>query len=153
MHLNSSRICELINLPLFFRIVERRSAQRNFQLIVITHDKDFIDKLSGIERVEHYIEVIRNERFVQFFCSSTSIFSMYIEFTFQFFCRRGKSQVFKREFWFNSYAYVVSTSYIEYKIFKNVLFSVFSCRTCYLLNFCIFSWFFLFRRNVLILFV
>lgn len=60
----------ILFISIFFfspRIVERRSAQRNFQLIIITHDKDFIDKLCGVEKVEHYIEVVRNERFVHFF--------------------------------------------------------------------------------------
>lgn len=51
-----------------YRIVEKRSAQRNFQLLVITHDEDFLKKLFRVEKVEHYLEVKRDNRWVSLGC-------------------------------------------------------------------------------------
>ena len=41
-------------------IVTKRSVQRNFQLVVITHDEAFIEELSRGGGVEHYLEVSRD---------------------------------------------------------------------------------------------
>ena len=43
-------------------IVNKRSGQRNFQLVVITHDEDFIDALSRCDKVGHYQKVSRDHR-------------------------------------------------------------------------------------------
>ncbi|KAK9365837.1 AAA domain-containing protein [Lipomyces kononenkoae] len=43
-------------------IIETRRAQRNFQLIVITHDEDFLRYMNGSDYCEYYFRVSRNER-------------------------------------------------------------------------------------------
>ncbi|KAK9464743.1 AAA domain-containing protein [Lipomyces arxii] len=43
-------------------IIEARSAQKNFQLIVITHDENFLRYMSGSKYCEHYFRVSRDER-------------------------------------------------------------------------------------------
>merc|ERR1719184_307896 len=43
-------------------LVTKRSVQRNFQLIVITHDNDLIELLSKSEQVDNYFKVSRNIR-------------------------------------------------------------------------------------------
>ncbi|XKL64892.1 hypothetical protein PGB90_004978 [Kerria lacca] len=43
-------------------IVERRLVQRNFQLIIITHDEEFLKRLFTVEKVEKYLEVKRDNR-------------------------------------------------------------------------------------------
>lgn len=51
--INIESLCEALN-----RIVEEREGQRNFMLIVITHDEDFINSLG---RVMSYTRVSRDE--------------------------------------------------------------------------------------------
>jgi len=41
-------------------IVEKRSRQTNFQLIVISHDNDLVEMLGKSDQVEHYFRVSRN---------------------------------------------------------------------------------------------
>ena len=43
-------------------LVAKRSTQRNFQLIVITHDEELIDHLSRIDQVDYYYRVSRDEK-------------------------------------------------------------------------------------------
>jgi len=43
-------------------LVDKRSNQRNFQLVVITHDEDFITDLSRCDRLEYYQRVSRNQK-------------------------------------------------------------------------------------------
>merc|ERR1712059_151208 len=43
-------------------IVTRRAQQRNFQLVVITHDEEFIELLSRCGQLQHYQKVSRNSR-------------------------------------------------------------------------------------------
>ena len=43
-------------------LVAKRSAQKNFQLIVITHDDDLIDQLSRMDQVDYYYKVSRDEK-------------------------------------------------------------------------------------------
>ena len=43
-------------------LVLKRSQQRNFQLVVITHDEDFIEQLSRCDAVQHFQRVSRNHR-------------------------------------------------------------------------------------------
>ena len=43
-------------------LVMKRSQQRNFQLVVITHDEDFIEQLSRCDAVQHFQRVSRNQR-------------------------------------------------------------------------------------------
>jgi len=43
-------------------IVTRRAAQSNFQLVVITHDEDFIEQLSRCGALTHYQKVSRNAK-------------------------------------------------------------------------------------------
>eukprot|EP00090_Calanus_glacialis_P008475 TRINITY_DN16831_c0_g1_i1.p1 TRINITY_DN16831_c0_g1~~TRINITY_DN16831_c0_g1_i1.p1 ORF type:complete len:1318 (-),score=560.98 TRINITY_DN16831_c0_g1_i1:78-3809(-) len=43
-------------------IAIKRAAQRNFQLVVITHDEEFIEQLSRCDQIQHYQKVSRNAR-------------------------------------------------------------------------------------------
>ena len=43
-------------------LVAKRSAQKNFQLIVITHDEELIDHLSRIDQVDYFYRVSRDEK-------------------------------------------------------------------------------------------
>jgi len=43
-------------------IANKRAAQRNFQLVVITHDEEFIEQLSRCDQIQHYQKVSRNAR-------------------------------------------------------------------------------------------
>merc|ERR550539_1122992 len=43
-------------------LVAKRSVQKNFQLIVITHDEELIDHLSRIDQVDYYYRVSRDEK-------------------------------------------------------------------------------------------
>ncbi|KAK9476704.1 AAA domain-containing protein [Lipomyces japonicus] len=43
-------------------IIETRRAQKNFQLIVITHDEDFLRYMNGSEYCEYYFRLSRDER-------------------------------------------------------------------------------------------
>lgn len=43
-----------------FRIIKSRSQQRNFQLLVITHDEDFVELLGRSEYVEKFYRVRKN---------------------------------------------------------------------------------------------
>ena len=45
-----------------FMFCPQRSNQRNFQLVVITHDEDFIAELSRCDRIEYYQKVSRNQK-------------------------------------------------------------------------------------------
>lgn len=58
LHISVDLMCfydySLINL--------RSSHKSNFQLIVITHDEEFIDKLTKLHKVDYYFSVTRNDR-------------------------------------------------------------------------------------------
>lgn len=43
-------------------IVKKRSHQRNFQLIIITHDADFLGKMTHTDDLDHYFKLSRNEK-------------------------------------------------------------------------------------------
>jgi len=43
-------------------IANKRAAQRNFQLVVITHDEEFIEQLSRCDQIQYYQKVTRNAR-------------------------------------------------------------------------------------------
>jgi len=43
-------------------IVNKRAAQRNFQLVVITHDEEFIEQLSRCDKIQYYQEVSRSAK-------------------------------------------------------------------------------------------
>lgn len=43
-------------------IVEKRRHQKNFQLVVITHDMEFLQKLAMRDYIDYYYKVSRNER-------------------------------------------------------------------------------------------
>lgn len=43
-------------------IVNKRMVQKNFQLLVITHDEEFLERLKTVEKLECYYKVKRNER-------------------------------------------------------------------------------------------
>jgi DNA repair protein RAD50 len=43
-------------------IIQERSAQRNFQLIIITHDEKFLRCMNAVDFTDHYYRVMRNER-------------------------------------------------------------------------------------------
>ncbi|KAJ9585795.1 hypothetical protein L9F63_002432 [Diploptera punctata] len=42
-------------------IVNSRLVQKNFQLVIITHDEEFLDRLSKVEKLEYYYRVSRND--------------------------------------------------------------------------------------------
>ncbi|XP_005102891.1 DNA repair protein RAD50 [Aplysia californica] len=42
------------------RIIQERSSQRHFQLVVITHDEDFVELLGRTEYVDHFVQVSKN---------------------------------------------------------------------------------------------
>lgn len=44
------------------RIVNERRSEKNFQLIIITHDEEFLEELKNIESVSHYWQVSRNAK-------------------------------------------------------------------------------------------
>lgn len=44
------------------KIIEMRSVQRNFQLIVITHDEKFLRYMNAVEFTDHYYKIMRDER-------------------------------------------------------------------------------------------
>lgn len=43
-------------------IVNSRTKQKNFQLIVITHDEEFLNSLTSVEKVDYFLRVQRNNR-------------------------------------------------------------------------------------------
>ncbi|PNF31007.1 hypothetical protein B7P43_G02060 [Cryptotermes secundus] len=43
-------------------IVNTRLTQKNFQLVIITHDEEFLDRLSKVEKLEVFYRVSRNEQ-------------------------------------------------------------------------------------------
>ena len=43
-------------------IASRQAQHRNFQLVVITHDEEFIEQLSRSDKLQHYQKVSRNAR-------------------------------------------------------------------------------------------
>jgi DNA repair protein RAD50 len=43
-------------------IVNTRLTQKNYQLVIITHDEEFLDRLSKVEKLEVYYRVSRNEQ-------------------------------------------------------------------------------------------
>ncbi|CAK8686844.1 unnamed protein product [Clavelina lepadiformis] len=43
-------------------IIESRSSQRNFQLVVITHDEDFVDLLGRSSYVDHFFRIEKDDR-------------------------------------------------------------------------------------------
>ncbi len=46
------------------RIIKSRSKQKNFQLVVITHDEDFIDLLGRAGFVDDFFKIKKNPEFV-----------------------------------------------------------------------------------------
>lgn len=42
------------------RIIKNRSRQRNFQLLVITHDEDFVELLGRSSYIEHFYRIRKN---------------------------------------------------------------------------------------------
>lgn len=47
---------------LFFRIIKTRSVQKNFQLIIITHDEDFVDILRHSDFLDQFYRVQKDEK-------------------------------------------------------------------------------------------
>lgn len=43
-------------------IIRERAVQRNFQLIIITHDEKFLRCMNAVDFTDHYYKVIRDER-------------------------------------------------------------------------------------------
>lgn len=56
-HENSEALAEALN-----NIIEYRKAQRNFQLIVITHDENFLTHINGGKFTDHFYRVQRDEQ-------------------------------------------------------------------------------------------
>lgn len=45
----------------FIRIIKGRYRQKNFQLIIITHDEDFVELLGRSEYIDKFWKVRKNE--------------------------------------------------------------------------------------------
>lgn len=43
------------------RIIKSRSRQRNFQLLVITHDEDFVELLGRSSYIENFYRIRKNQ--------------------------------------------------------------------------------------------
>ncbi|KAK6455125.1 DNA repair protein [Scheffersomyces xylosifermentans] len=56
-HENSESLAEALN-----NIIEYRKSQRNFQLIVITHDENFLTHINGGKFTDHFYRVQRDEQ-------------------------------------------------------------------------------------------
>ena len=56
-------------LPIFFflffghRIIKTRQQQRNFQLVVITNDEEFVLKLGRADFVDYYFRINKDDRY------------------------------------------------------------------------------------------
>ena len=46
----------------FFRVIRTRQLQRNFQLVVITHDEEFVENLGRSDFVDYYFRIYKDER-------------------------------------------------------------------------------------------
>lgn len=44
-----------------FSIIKSRSRQRNFQLLIITHDEDFVELLGRSSYIEHFYRIRKNQ--------------------------------------------------------------------------------------------
>ena len=51
-----------------FSIIKSRSVQKNFQLIIITHDEDFVEMLGRSEYMDHFYRVEKDEKYFFFLC-------------------------------------------------------------------------------------
>lgn len=45
-----------------FRVIRTRHLQRNFQLVVITHDEEFVENLGRSDFVDYYFRIYKDER-------------------------------------------------------------------------------------------
>ncbi|KNC86564.1 hypothetical protein SARC_01287 [Sphaeroforma arctica JP610] len=55
--LNLKNFAESLN-----NIIDTRRRQKNFQMIIITHDKDFLQVIGQYQKIEKYLKVYRDER-------------------------------------------------------------------------------------------
>jgi len=62
----SSIYCAISVCCCFVRIIKSRQKQRNFQLVVITHDEDFVELLGRSDYVDSFCKVSKNELLVYF---------------------------------------------------------------------------------------
>ena len=46
---------------LYFSIIKSREGQRNFQLIVITHDEDFVELLGRSDYTDYFYRIAKND--------------------------------------------------------------------------------------------
>jgi DNA repair exonuclease SbcCD ATPase subunit len=49
------------NFYFYFRIIKSRSRQKNFQLIIITHDEDFVEMLGRSEYMNQFYRVEKDD--------------------------------------------------------------------------------------------
>lgn len=52
----------IIVLVIIFRIIRTRQQQRNFQLVVITHDEEFVENLGRADFVDYYFRIYKDDR-------------------------------------------------------------------------------------------
>lgn len=52
------------------RIIRTRQQQRNFQLVVITHDEEFVQNLGRADFVDYYFRIYKDDRYFDFTYSS-----------------------------------------------------------------------------------
>ena len=51
------------HLTFFFdRVIRTRQQQRNFQLVIITHDEEFVENLGRADFVDYYFRIYKDER-------------------------------------------------------------------------------------------
>eukprot|EP01134_Creolimax_fragrantissima_P002577 CFRG2577T1 len=50
-------------------IIDSRRRQRNFQIVIITHDEEFLEVIGSFQKTEKYWKVTRDEKYAFLFCS------------------------------------------------------------------------------------
>ncbi|KAJ7370902.1 DNA repair protein RAD50 [Desmophyllum pertusum] len=50
------------NILFELRVIRTRQLQRNFQLVVITHDEEFVENLGRSDFVDYYFRIYKDER-------------------------------------------------------------------------------------------
>lgn len=48
-----------------FSVIRTRHSQKNFQLIVITHDEEFVDNLGRADFVDYYYRIYKDDKWVE----------------------------------------------------------------------------------------
>ena len=60
------------------RIIRTRQQQRNFQLVVITHDEEFVQNLGRADFVDYYFRIYKDDRYFDFTYSFLKQFTKHV---------------------------------------------------------------------------